>query len=740
MKFPLPLAMMAVCISSEFASAAPLWSPIDDDVYLQETGRQVKTEVPLTGVAVFGNRVYASDAKTIYVVNGETLEELSGAQGPITGIKALGDALWVLSNVGLQRYDGIKWQLVLEGGVTDLCDHLGQIIAATSTGLVRVDAETPVPITDSRGGADHVESYAESIYCTFGDRIGIWTGANYDFSNVADWGERLPGTQIRDILVRGSKLFFATDQGLGVLRGMAISSIRGEDGLPYEDTRCLAPGFDGDTWVGTHWGAVRITNGEYHYFAGPRWLPGNSVNAVASMGQSVYIATDGGLGIIDYVPYTLQKKALFYERHLTEWGQYRLGFTHKLEWDRESNQWMREISDNDVGWSTHYLAAMCFKYAVTGDKDAKAKAIDAFEAMKWSEEITSIDGFPARSIWAVGEKGHKAMHGSGGLPAEWHLSEDGQFEWKGDTSSDETDAHIYAAAIFHDLVADENYKTHAKEHIHRIVSHLVDNGFVLRDVDGLPTRWGRWDPAYLDTPLGFYARGLNGFEALTYLRTAATLTGDPKFEDAYKQYQTRGYLPDVLRLKLIFHPGFVNHSDDRMAFYLYYTMLKYETDPVLRSIYRRSLERSWEIERIESNPWFNFIYGAITGNDCESLQAVRHMREWPLDMVAHPFHNSHRADIHPIEDYIAYAGGVRAFSPRERGGMRWTDGTVQPDGGSGQEVVDPSGFLDAYWMGRYHGFIKAPRETDPALVHVESRNLHLGAEPYAGPARPSIGK
>ena len=31
---------------------------------------------------------------------------------------------------------------------------------------------------------------------------------------------------------------------------------------------------------------------------------------------------------------------------------------------------------------------------------------------------------------------------------------------------------------------------------------------------------------------------------------------------------------------------------------------------------------------MEHVAWFNFIYGAITGNDCEAEQAVKYLREW----------------------------------------------------------------------------------------------------------------
>lgn len=73
--------------------------------------------------------------------------------------------------------------------------------------------------------------------------------------------------------------------------------------------------------------------------------------------KAVYLATDGGVGIITYEPFTLAKKAAYYERWLEEWGQKRLGFVHSL--NLIDGQWVREVSDNDVGYSSHYMAAKC---------------------------------------------------------------------------------------------------------------------------------------------------------------------------------------------------------------------------------------------------------------------------------------------------------------------------------------------------------------------------------------------
>ena len=735
------LSVFVICLCA--IARVDAGEPIADTVYLQEVGTKIPSDAPIISVAAAKGKVYAASANTLYTIDNDKLVAAEAPQGITKRLEAVNDTIFAITDAGLYRLDGASWKQLAPGAFVDLCVHLDKVHAATPNEILAVDGDalTPVPNSKSRRPIIAIASYSASLYALHAGQIAILNpdAGGYDREDdIFDWGGPLP-QNTRDMIALGSRLIVATDRGLAQLRGMALTEIRGEDGLPYEDTLCVREGFGGDLWIGTSRGAIRSTGKEYHYFNADRWLPNEKVNDIAVDNNTAFIATDGGIGIIRYEPYTLAKKAAYLERWLDEWGQKRLGFTHKLEWNGENKEWVREVSDNDVGWSTHYLTAMCFKYAVTKDPEARAEAVDFLKSVLWSEEISGIPGFPARSVWAVGERGHQAQHGSGGLPAEWHLTDDGKFQWKGDTSSDETDAHFYAVPIFIETVANEKEKARSVEHLRRIAAHIADNGWTLRDVDGQPTRWARWDPEYLHTTLGFYAQGLNGLEILTYMRTAQALTGDAKFENAYTELKKLGYHTKVIRTKLTFPPGFVFHSDDRLAFYTYYSLLKYEKDPAMRSIYLRSLERSWEIERIESIPWFNFIYGALTGNDCEAAEAVVHLREWPLDMVDYSFRNSHRADLQTPADYVAYSGGSKAISPRERGPMRWSDSTVQVDGGSGgMAVVDPAGWLDAYWMGRYYGFILAPDAKDKDLISVPKRNERHGAAPYDGPARPPL--
>lgn len=724
------------------ADVSPQWRPVRDEVYLQEVGYQVKADLPVQAVACVGESVYAAFPDGVRRLEGrERFAPETGA--PTESVRRLRNAggdLWAIAEAALYRRTDAGWSRMAEGTFTDVCEHAGAVWVSTPESLQCFDGASLVPVAGAElpGGAiTALASYAETLYCLSQNKLHFFDGARVVSQRVVEWGA-LPDREAGDLLPIGNQLLVASLGGLGVLRGTSFTMRTGAEGLPWEECVCLAAGFDRGYWVGTTQGALRGVDGEFHYFKGPRWLPSDHVNGIAAGPHTVYIATDAGLGIIDYEPYTLLKKAAYYEQHLEAWGQKRMAFTHKLEWNPDKGGWVREISDNDVGWSTHFWAAMAFKYKVTGDEAARREAVAGFNALKWSEEITGIPGFPARAIWAVGETGNRATSGSGGYPAEWNPTPDGRWDWKGDTSSDETDAHFYYAGIFHDFVANDRETSQAREHVARIAGHILDNGWTLRDLDGKPTVWGRWDLDYFNSMQGHMARGLNGLGALTYMATAAALSGESRFLDAYAWAQGHGYLAEIAYQKLVALPPLVNHSDDRLAFYQYYTVLRYERDPGLRSLYRRSLERSWEIERIEHNPWFNFIYGALTGNDCEAGAAADHLRAWPLDLVKHAFDFTNRRDLHAPEGYTPLAFGERVISPRERGAYRWSSNPFELRGGSGHEVEDPSGWLDAYWMGRHYGMILAPETDNPALVSVPPSEGRPGAGPYDGPPMPNV--
>jgi hypothetical protein len=743
----------------------PLYSPVADDVYLQEVGTKVPTDVPVTALAACRGKIYAVKDGSLCELTGTTLEGVQDSPQGIRRLFVLDGMLWGTAADGLYRFDdnARSASKVLDGNVVAMCVHNGEVHAATQEDVYRyadgefvnikptsgwLSSDSTVVMADGSqvltdpitlGPIEQIASYSGTLYLLRPGGPALLDGAVF-VTEPVDWGA-MPSGEQRDLLSAGSRLLIATDRGVAVLRGAALTTITGNEGLPYEDTTCLSAGFGGDIWIGTSRGAIRNVGSRFHYFGADHWLPGDKVHDIAVEGKSVYVATDRGIGIIRYEPYTLRKKADFFEQSLDAWGHKRLGFVHKLyrEGPAEGGRWVREISDNDGGHTAHYLAAMCFKYAATGDEEARQAAVDAFEAMSWLRTITGTDGFFARSIWAVGvDAGERSRFGSGGLPAKWVATDDGKWMWKGDTSSDEVNGHFYAVSLFHDLAAQGEERRHAANHLSSIAKHIVDNGWVLRDVDGQPTRWGRWDPEYLLRPYGFEARGLNGMEAQTYMWTALALGGDPKFRKGLDQLLGWRYDTYTVREKLTFPPENVVTWDDELAFRCFHPLLSYCDDPRLRSIYLRALERHWEVLRMQKIPYFNFLYGGLTGNDCEAEQAVEHLREWSLDTVSHSYHNSHRTDLAIEPGYTPYAGGTRAISPRDMDCSWGSRSAIVYDGGDGgRTVTPPVGWLEDYWMGRYYGMIQSPTAKEPALTTFAGNlGMQQGAEPYQGPPRP----
>ncbi len=547
-----------------------LWKPQKDEVFLQEVSLKIPTGKPVVSVAHFGKSCLALIDGEVFCLKGEELVKDAKAPSGVVKLTCEGGQAWALANNGIYCLDGKLWKKIDDRKYVDLCMHNGSLHAATQEEIFRLEGNEFVT-TKPQGGyyssnmtmvmedgtqlhADpvrlgpikEIESYSGTLYILRPGELVLFDGktVNGDF---IDWG-LLPSTGTRSLLRLGSRLFVATDAGLGVLRGASFTALQGKDGLPEENTTCLAKGFDGDLWIGTDNGAVRMLKNDWHYFGADIWLPNNKVNDISVGDSIVFIATYGGLGIIKYEPFTLLKKAAFYERHIENWGHKRLGFVHKLH--KKDGEWVREISDNDGGHTSPYLAAMSYKYAVTGDEKDREEAVKSFNAMLWLERIAPIDGFFARAIYSpIADKDKMDEHGSGGLPAKWYKTPDGKWYWKGDTSSDEVIAQFYSVSIFYELAAKGKEKEIAREHLARIASYIIDCGWVLKDMDGETTRWGRWNPEYLLRPYGYVDRGINGLEALAFTKTAQKLTGDEKFKKGYQQLVDWGYPQNTIRQK-----------------------------------------------------------------------------------------------------------------------------------------------------------------------------------------------
>src|SRR6266567_1884402 len=353
---------------------------------------------------------------------------------------------------------------------------------------------------------------------------------------------------------------------------------------PVPGLKLFAREKSGAVWLGSAQGAARFDPAARHrwdrwqYFQGRRWLRDDDVRSIVveetntgrkPSARRVWLRTATGISLIEWWPMTLEQKAGYFEERI-EQRHVRHGMVAdsqlRVAGDPASN--LKVSSDNDGLWTAIYLGAEAYRFAVTRDPDARRKARRSLDLLMRLQEITGISGFPARSFIASDEP--RPQDG------EWHATADGQWWWKGDTSSDQ----------------------------------LVDHHYELIDLDGKPTRWGLWSEAYFQTEEGKYESALRSLQLLSFLKTAGHVTGQQKYRDAYDDRVKRGYAERMRYYRRWLGGGEINFSDDELAYLSYHPLLQYESESKLRRLYLDGLRFTWSQVRPDMNPLWNYISAA----------------------------------------------------------------------------------------------------------------------------------
>lgn len=237
------------------------------------------------------------------------------------------------------------------------------------------------------------------------------------------------------------RLWFGAEQGVGCFHNNKWKLYSGDEGLPFNRFTGAAAGPDGIVWFGTEKGAIRFENGEFYY--------------------RFSIAPN------------------------------------ELEIPYDTASFKHGISDNDGKYTSMYGAAQAYRYAITGEKEAKDLAKRSFEACKWLVDITHEPGFPARVIvphdWpeplADPEYTHQMNLRAQQNDPFWKditprfiKSKNGKYLWKCDTSSDELAGHYFFYGIYYDLVAETEEEKSPVD----LIGYEMDNTHRL-DVEFDPT-------------------------------------------------------------------------------------------------------------------------------------------------------------------------------------------------------------------------------------------------------------
>jgi hypothetical protein len=476
--------------------------------------------------------------------------------------------------------------------------------------------------------------------------------------------------------------------------------------LPCGGITASAWGSDGATWLGTTQGVMRLDfavpeRDRLQYFAGRRYLLDDHVlHMVSDTNRGVWVRTVTGVSHIELRPMTLGQKAEVFEQRIrVRHDRYGLVADCVLAAPGDVSSARPIDNDNDGLWTSIYAAAECFRYQVTKSPEALANARKSINAILFLEEVAGRRGFPARSFI---RKGDPLPHGG-----EWHWTPDGQYYWKGDTSSDEIVGHFFIFGIAWDLLPDADLRQRIRATAQRIIDHILDHGCTLMDLDGKPTTWAWWSPERLAQQPD--ERALNSLQLLSFLKTAAHITGNPRYQTEYRKAAIEWNYADWITRVNEFRQE-LNYSDEELAMLPFYCIFRYETDPVLLGAYRRALDQWWLNIQREANPLWTFIY--LTGNPKAKVDlpaAVWTLYRMPMDTIQWTVRNSHRADLAwaPNPDRFGKRETLNLLPPDERPVMRWNANPFIVDGGGdGRAEDDGAALLLPYWLGRYHKFLK----------------------------------
>lgn len=519
------------------------------------------------------------------------------------------------------------------------------------------------------------------------------------------------------ITVSGNKLVVGTTNGYleyNTKDRKQLGEIKRK--LPCTEITTVA-NVDGNLWFGSTQGAFKLRkDGKYDYYAGERWIPSEKVIDIAKGPEnSVLILTDKGLGQIVTRQMTLAEKADFFEKQVRE-RHLRHGFNANISGmvNGDITTGRLENSDNDGLWTSMYLAAETFRYAVTKSDEALQNVRESLEAMEREYTVNQLNtGFPSRSF---------DRHGYNSHDKPWRQSPDPEWDWKSTTSSDEAIGHIFAFGAIAELVPVPEIKNKAVLLIDTLMSHILKNNYYMIDWNGKPTQWGRWNPEYVNMrPENVGDRKICASNITAMLQTAYHFTKKEKYKTAIiSLMKEHGYLTNLMRpMKSV---GMApenadelskelsdqwNHSDDEMYYCGYWGLYRYALNDTLKAKYKTAIIDHWEIERPEKEGLWNIMTAIVGKPEIDLNEAVWYLQEYPLDLINWNVKNSQRKDIEFIAPNFRKQTIKEVLSPKELPISRHNSNRFDLDenGRGGSENSAGDIWLLPYWIGRYFGVI-----------------------------------
>lgn len=637
-------------------------------------------KMPFTCVYSFGKTVYAVSGNTVYSVSENDIKAMQTFDEEITAMG--GDAnLFVLTPTKLykQENDGFVFEQETEFSCFCVAEKKGRVCIANQRSVQRLEGKRK---TWRCIFPEHSTMPEIKINAIAFDNIGyLWVGADeglfiYDYKSGWYSHKQIPA-------------------------------------LPEEKVYAITFTAEGNAFVGTEAGAVLISMGGAKYLPAMRYALDTDVTAVCEKDGVLYTGTKNGVVKIFFKEMTLEEKAKYIFEQTEKYFPRKDGFvtsiTGIVDGDIAKSAPSR-ITDNDGLWTQTYLSSLCMCYAVTKDEKVRAAARRCKEAMLVLTRAPEIKGFTARAVRYPDEKDWGKGLDTQDIGQEWHRSSDGTYEWLGETSSDEMTGHYMGFSLYYDLLADEDEKAEIREAVCNITDHILDNDGYLMDWDSKPTTWACWNEHALNNDsMWMWEKGVNSLEMLAFLKISYHMSGDEKYQKKYMELiEDHHFLINAAYHKC--DDGHVCHIDDNLAMCNTLAYLRLEEDPAIRNYILMGLKHHFDYERIEGNPYFNFVYGAFTSQPCDVDASVKVLEDYPLEFLQPTIINSKRKNLEYDDEPVRWGGQPRLAKP-----FAWDERPFSNLGlhafridGQQADSMAPCGssFLFPYWIGRYFGVIE----------------------------------
>ena len=694
-------------VTSVAFSGETLYIATTENTFEYSEGNLKKLSFKAEKLFSINGKLYASQGKVLAEIkNGKTKKQAEFESSVVDVSTGLDGSFWLITEDILYLKDGSEFK--------EIVDLPSEVVALAAL--------------------DNKAKYAETVY------VGSTVEGLLSMKGKRrHWAELLPentGVMSRKInclkIDALGHLWVGTDDGLNIYDGRNYW-FKGDDfySIPSGSFNDMYFAKDGKKYFATNTGVVTLIEGKISYFSYGAWLMHPVVTKIAvSESGTIAAVTPRGISVITSQYMTLAEKAKHFDEFSVKYNTRNEGYhvdrCLKKYGDLESG-WLPN-SDNDGLFTGLYCASQCFRYAATGEKEAKENAKRAVEAMIKLTEITGKSGFTARATRYTDDPNFGT-----GNREEWHICKDNpDCEWLGETSSDEMTGHYFAYGIYFDLVADKKEKKKIAEVVKKITDHIIENNFHLCDVDGVPTTWANWEPDLLNNDDRWYfEKGTNSLEILSFLKTTYHVTGDEKYNKVFDMLISKHhYAMNCMQYKV--EDAHIAHIDDQLDFTNIYPLIVYTDSEAQKEIFKMGLTHHYEYERIERSPFFNIVYGALTNRPCDIENAAKSLSEMNLDLIVWPTYNSYRKDIEvdfapqeygcapqlkvPVEyssrvlmnydgNQFVCDSGVEEFVEVNKKNANRAAALPSTDGANGMGTAMPYIYLLPYWMGRFYGLL-----------------------------------